>query len=59
MIKFVSCRRFTPGTPVSSTKKTDRHDTTGILLKVAFSTITLNLIFTFVYVVVVVVGFYI
>jgi len=28
------------GTPVSSTKKTDRHDITQILLKVAFSILT-------------------
>jgi hypothetical protein len=31
---------FSPGTPVSSTNKTDRHDKTEILLKVALSTIT-------------------
>ena len=30
-----------PGTPVSSTNKTDRHDITEILLKVALSTINL------------------
>jgi len=30
---------FSPGTPVSSTKKTDRHDITEILLKVALNTI--------------------
>jgi hypothetical protein len=29
----------TPGTPVSSTNKTDRHDVIEILLKVALSTI--------------------
>jgi hypothetical protein len=28
-----------PGTPVSSTNKTDRHNTTEILLKVALNTI--------------------
>ena len=28
-------RRFSPGTPVSSTNKTDRHDITEIVLKVA------------------------
>ena len=33
---------FSPGTPVSSTKKTDRHDITEILLKVALNTITLT-----------------
>jgi hypothetical protein len=30
---------FSPGTPVSSTNKTDRHDIIEILLKVALSTI--------------------
>jgi hypothetical protein len=30
---------FTPGTPVSSPYKTDRHDITEILLKVALNTI--------------------
>ena len=29
---------FSPGTPVSSTNKTDRHDITVILLKVALNT---------------------
>ena len=33
----------TPGTPVSSTNKTDRHYITEILLKVELSTITLTL----------------
>ena len=32
-------RWFSPGTPVSSTYKTDCHDITEILLKVAFNTI--------------------
>jgi len=31
----VTGRWFSPGTPVSSTNKTDRHDVTEILLKVA------------------------
>jgi len=31
---------FSPGTPVSSTNKTDRHDITEILLKVALNIIT-------------------
>jgi hypothetical protein len=31
-----------PGIPVSSTNKTDRHDKTEILLKVALNTITLT-----------------
>jgi len=30
---------FSPGTPVSSTNKTDHHDITEILLKVALNTI--------------------
>ena len=45
MIKFVSDLRqvddFFPGTPVSSTKKTDRHKITEILLKVALNIIPL------------------
>ena len=44
VVKFVSDLRqvgrlFSPGTPVSSSNKTDRHDITEILLKVALSTI--------------------
>ena len=43
VIKFVSDLRqagcFYPGTPVSSTSKTDRHDKTKIWLKVALDTI--------------------
>jgi hypothetical protein len=35
-------RWFYPGTPVSSTNKTDRHYITEILLKVALNTITLT-----------------
>jgi hypothetical protein len=33
---------FSPGTPVSSTNKTDRHDIFEILLKVALNTINLT-----------------
>ena len=33
------CARFSLGTPVSSTNKTDRHDINEILLKVALNTI--------------------
>jgi hypothetical protein len=33
---------FSPGTPNSSTNKTDQHDIIEILLKVALNTITLN-----------------
>jgi hypothetical protein len=46
VINFVSDLRQvgggTPGTPVSSTNKTDRHDITEILLKVALDTIEQN-----------------
>jgi len=35
-------RWFSLGTPVSSTNKTDRHDITEILLKVALNTIVLT-----------------
>ena len=34
---------FLKGTPVSSINKTDRHDITEILLKVALNTINVNL----------------
>ena len=48
VIKFVSDLRhagrwISPGTPVSSTNKTDRHDIIEIFLKVALNTITLSL----------------
>ena len=36
---FATGRWFSPGPPVSSTNKTDRHDITEILLKVALNTI--------------------
>jgi len=36
-------RYFFPGTPVSSTNKTERHDITEIMLKMALNTITLTL----------------
>ena len=36
-------RWFSPSTPVSSTNKTDRHDITKILLKVALNTISLTM----------------
>ena len=40
----VTCegRWFSPGTTVSFTDKTDRHDITAILLKVALNTITIT-----------------
>jgi len=34
---------FSPGTPVSSTNKSDRHNITEILMKVTLNTITLTL----------------
>jgi hypothetical protein len=37
--KITTVRWFSPGTPVSSTYKTDRHDITEILLKGALNTI--------------------
>jgi len=37
---LVAGQWFSPGTPVSSTNKTDRHDITEILLKVALNTLT-------------------
>ena len=47
VIKFVSDLRqvggFSPSTTVSSSNKTDRHDITEILMKVALKTINLNL----------------
>jgi hypothetical protein len=39
--KFVSDLQQVSGSPVSSTNKTDLHDITEILLKVALNTITL------------------
>jgi hypothetical protein len=39
-------RWFSPGTPVTSTNKTDHHDMTEILLKVVLNTITLKHWFT-------------
>jgi hypothetical protein len=36
---FATGRWFSPGTLVSSTNKTDRHDITEMLLKVALNTI--------------------
>ena len=34
-----SCSRFSPGPPISSTNKTDRHDITEILFKLVLNTI--------------------
>jgi hypothetical protein len=39
----VAGKRFSPGTPVSSTNKINSHDITEILLKVALNTISLKL----------------
>jgi len=36
--KISNKRGFSPGPPVSSSNKTDRHDITEILLKVALNT---------------------
>ena len=36
---FLRILQFPPGTPISSTNKSDRHDITDILLKVALNTI--------------------
>jgi len=36
---FVTCRWLSPGPQVSSTNKTERHDITEILLKVALNSI--------------------
>ena len=45
VIKFVSdLQWFSPGTSVSSTNKTNRHDIPEILLKVALNTIIITLI---------------
>ena len=38
---LATSRWFSPGTPVSSTNKTERHDITELLLKVALNTITI------------------
>ena len=43
VIKFVSDLRHVGDTPVSSINKTDRHDITKILLKVALNIINLDL----------------
>jgi hypothetical protein len=40
------CQWFSPGSPVSSTNKTDCHDITEIVLKVALSTINLTYVFS-------------
>jgi hypothetical protein len=42
--RLAAGRWFPPGTPVYSTNKTDQHDITEILLKVALNTIPLILI---------------
>jgi hypothetical protein len=41
-LSVICDRWFFLGTPVSSTNKTDHHDITEILLKVALNTITLT-----------------
>ena len=42
MIKLISDMRFSPGTPISTTNKTDLHDIAEILVKVALNSITLT-----------------
>ena len=42
------CQWFSPSPPISPTNKTDRHDITEILLKVALNTIKPNQLFFFV-----------
>jgi hypothetical protein len=39
---IATCQWFSPGTLVSSPNKTDRHDITEVLLKVALNAINLN-----------------
>ena len=41
---FVNGLRLSSGTPVSSTNKTDHHDITEILLKVALNSIILTIV---------------
>jgi hypothetical protein len=41
---LVTCRRFSFGTPVSSTNKTDRHDITEMLLQVTLNSILILLL---------------
>ena len=40
-MRIVTGQYVSPGTPVSSTNKTDRHDIFEIVLKVMLNTITL------------------
>ena len=40
---LATSRWFSPGTPVSSTNKTDHYDITEVVLKVALNTINLNI----------------
>ena len=44
---YVTGRLFSPGTPVSSTNKTPCHNVTEILLKVALSTVNLDLAYNY------------
>jgi hypothetical protein len=43
LVLLATGRWLSPGTPVSATNKTDRHDITEIFLNVALNTITLIL----------------
>jgi hypothetical protein len=40
---LATCQRFSPGTPVSATNETDRHDIAEILLKEALNIINLRI----------------
>ena len=44
---LVAGQWFSPGTPVSSTNETDRHNITEILLKVALNTITITPLYVY------------
>ena len=45
--KLVTGRWFSPGTPDFSTNKTDRHNITKILLKVALNTINQTIFYVY------------
>ena len=47
VINCVTSQWFSPGTPVSSTNKTDSHDINEILLKVAVNTLTVTVYISF------------
>ena len=49
-VDFTTGRWFSLGTLVSSTSKTDRHDITEILLKVAVNTINQPTLYIYIYI---------